>query len=962
MKFRYLFMLVLLGNLTSSQAFAQTEQAPDAGIANPDGSSSDGGVVNPPQEAQEGPIEDAGVAPVEEASPVTTGSISGRIVAAHTAKPIAGVKVYVMGAEAEALSDADGRFALNDLPEGAYGLSVMHLDYIPQALEGIQVSVGVQSELAIELQPAPADMADFVVRGRRIRGSVTTIMEERREATSVTDAIGAEDIKKSPDGTASAATRRVVGATVVGGQFLFVRGLGGRYSNVRLNGVPLPSTDPDLPGFQLDLFPASLLSSLTIAKTFTPDLPGDFAGGSMNIVTRDFPNEFEVTSSLSLSSDTETLGHKRLSYDGGDLDFLGFDDGSRALPDSVPPGQIIKPERRGMGIPVDEIAEIGKDFPDHWELQPTTALPNLGLGFSVGDTTRLWSKRLGYLFTLGYRYGVTRYLETLTNVKLEENGDAQRVVPRETLKREVGKESAQIGMLGTASYELAKGHELTLVSVLTQTGDDEASLVQGFSESEGARIDQTELTFIERQLLFNQLLGAHDLEALKLSWQVNLANVTRNQPDTRSLIYVEGPSGLGFGSTSGSGERFYTELSQTDVGGGLDLTIPIDVVDLKSGYLGRLSDRAFGGRRFGTAFRGSSQDRLLPPEELFASENSGDLWQLDELTAVEDGYGADQTLHAGYGLLDVPITGWLRLMGGARVESFSQRIGVEPPVASLVASDLPDTDRTDTDGLPAGSAIFALSDEMSVRLAYGGTVARPLLRELAPFAVSDFVRRREVQGNPHLKRTYVHNFDLRWEFFPSASEVLAASLFYKHFIDPIEAIVVDQRGNLTYDNIDSARNYGIELESRLGLGRASEALEDFSVTANFAWIRSRVTLSEAQLMTATSRERPLAGQSPYVLNLSLGYSRSDIGLSLNLFYNVFGRRILEVGRLQLPDSYEEPFHSLDLTASYQLDEHWTLGASASNLLLQDAIVKQDEFEFSRVSRGTSIGVRLGFVN
>jgi outer membrane receptor protein involved in Fe transport len=929
-----------------------------------DGELVDSEVLAPPPPAEPAPGAAAPQAgPAQPGGP--SGTLTGRVVSTQNGAPIAGAKIYVLGQSAEAETDTAGAFALT-VAEGSQTISVVHVDFLGQTLEGVSISAGVESQIEIKLEPAPVEMEDYLVKGRAIRGSVATVLEERRSATTVQDAIGAEDIRKSPDGTASAATRRVVGATVVGGQYLFVRGLGGRYSNVRLNSVPLPSTDPDVPGFQLDLFPASLLSSLTIAKTFTPDIPGDFAGGSMNIATRDFPDHFEVSSSLSLSSDTQTIGREMASYDGGDLDFLGFDDGSRALPDAVPRDALVtRRPRFGEGTESDRIVETGREFPSRWTIEERSALPNIGLGVSIGDTARIADRRFGYLLTLGYRYASSRYIEHVINPTLAPEGSDPPVRPRETLRREVGKESAQIGLLGTASYELAKGHDLTAVSVLTQTGDDEASNVTGRGESEGRDLRQTELTFIERQLLFNQLLGAHTWEALSIDWQLNLATVQRDQPDTRGLILTESetqPGTFEFSQTSGSGELIFSELSQLDLGGGANLTIPIGGSQLKSGYLGRTSDRDFAARRFETDTE--VRDRTLPPEELFAPEASGETWVLNELTEPEDGYTAEQTLHAGYGLADIALASWLRLTGGARVESFHLQIGVEPPLPPLPDDDLDleTRERTDTDVLPSGAAIVSLSDDMSVRLAYGGTVARPAGRELAPFEVTDFVRRRTVKGNLDLKRTYVHNFDVRWELFPGSTEVLAASVFYKVFLDPIEAIVLDTRGNLTFENIESARNYGAELEARFGLSHIAEALEDFVVTANFAWIRSRVTLYEEQVMTATSRERPLAGQSPYVANLSLGWTPADTGLSLNLFYNVFGRRIAEVGRNRIPDSYEEPFHSLDLTASYQLDEHWTLGASATNLLLQESVIEQGGLETSRVDRGTAFGVRLGFAN
>ena len=893
------------------------------------------------------------------------GTVAG-VVSAEDGAPVHDAKVFVQGLVDEARSDENGHFSLS-LPEGTYSLSVVHADYTGMSLDGVQVAVGATNEISVVLESAPAEMEDFVVKGLRIRGAVATMMEERREAAGVTDSIGVDDIRKSPDGTASAATRRMVGATVVGGQFLFVRGLGGRYSNVRLNGVPLPSTDPDLPGFQLDLFPASLLSSLTIAKTFTPDIPGDFAGGSMNIATRDFPQHFDFGVSLQIGSDTQTIGRKAPSYAGGNTDFLGFDDGARQLPDAVPREQVTL-GRRGNGLEADEVNAIGRSFPNHWEPKPTTALPNLSIGLSLGNTTKVADHRLGYLFTLGYRYAWVRYDEVITNVQPQNNPETgkKEVAQKDRLQREVGAESAQIGALGTVSYELAKGHDLTAVSVLTQTGDDKTSLVSGTTAAEGRPVKTTQFAFVERQLFFNQLLGKHDLSSVLFDWQLNVAHIKRGQPDLRNLLYAAVPGGE-YQYTNDSAERVYTDLAQTDFGGGANLTIPIDASRLRAGYLGRNADQDFSARRFRNFFRGTNEERSLEPEVLFAPSNSGTLWQLSEQTRDTDGYTAGQQLHAGYGLADLALTDWLRVTGGARIEYFKQTIDVEPPISlsdSGAADDLDErhTERADTDVLPAGSAIFNLSDSMSIRLAYGGTVARPLVREQSPFLNQDFVRRRTVTGNPDLRRTYINNFDVRWEAFPSKTEVLAASVFYKIFADPIEAVVQDANGNLSFQNIESARNYGFELEARMSLARIADGLAEFTAQANFALIRSRIELSGPQRMTATSKQRPMAGQSPYVANLSLGYSPAATPLSLNVFYNVYGPRIAEVGILGLPDVYEQPFHSLDVTASYQLGDHWTIGLSATNLLFQKLVLDQGGFDFSSISKGASFALRLGFVN
>jgi hypothetical protein len=894
------------------------------------------------------------------------GKLTGRVVLSSTREPIVGAKVYVRGTSFEALTDANGLFSV-DLPQGSYDLAIVHPSY-STALKGrVRITVQKTTTLQLELSPSNTSPDDFVITAKYVRGGVAALLEERRNASTVQDAIGSEDIAKSPDSTASSATRRVVGASIVGGQFLLVRGLGGRYSNVRLNGVPLPSTDPDLPGFQIDLFPASLLSNLTITKTFSADIPGDFAGGSLNVVTKDFPEKFTLGVSAGASYNTETTFRKMLDYDGGNTDLLGFDDGTRSLPDGVPSQKVVV--ARGSAFDDDtETRAIGKLFENRWHQNRTTALPNLSLSASLGDTKQITAdRRFGYLVTLGYRANFQRYVEEVTRVSVV--SAARDLALRDSLKREVGEQEAQVGVLGTASYEPAKDHKLTGVSLLTQTANDQTSLVTGTPESVGADARSTQFRFIERRLIFNQLLGEHKNLAgpVKLNWQLNMAIVGRDQPDTRDLLYAQLPSGdYAFASgQNGSGQRLFTELAQHDFGGGLDLTFPLWSATGKTGYLGRISKRNFTSRRFlfELSRYATQADRILPPEQLFDPGNLDDpdpILNFDESTEELDGYKADQNAHAGYLALDVPaFDDTLRLLPGVRAEAFKQKIESRAPFSDSTEPSV-GSKKSDFDWLPAGALVVNLTDKMAVRGGYGGTVARPLLRELSPFVSQDYVRRRTVQGNPGLQRTFIHNFDLRWELFPSGTEVFAASAFYKIFEHPIESVVLDQNGNLSYDNIDAANNYGLELETRFSLGRFSDALHDFSILANLALIKSEIKMSPDQQRVATTSKRPLAGQSPYVANLSVGYSSEDNGLSAYLYYNVFGRRLQDVGRDGLPDVYEMPFHSVDMSAFWKIDSHWTLGISGTNLLLQPTRVKQDEFNYSRYNKGSTYGAKLAW--
>jgi TonB dependent receptor/Carboxypeptidase regulatory-like domain/TonB-dependent Receptor Plug Domain len=907
---------------------------------------------------------DAGVPSAAEAPPAElheVGTVSGRVLARGPGTAVDGVSVFVEGLDVEATSDSEGRFSLQ-VPVGRHTLWLIHKDFPTLTLPNVDAAAGRDTRITVELLPPTAQQDDWVIRAHYVAGGVASILEERRKASTVSDALGSEEIAKSPDSSASSATRRIVGASIVGGQYLFARGLGGRYTNVRLNGVPLPSTDPDLPGFQLDLFPASLLSSLTITKTFSPDIPGDFAGGSLNVITKAFPEKFKLTLSTSVTYNTQTTGKELPSYEGGARDALGFDDGTRALPDAVPPERVWT----GSGLGIERLGEIGASFPNVWKVESRRASPNLSFGASVGDTLSGSAGRFGYLLTLGYRHRFEHYNETVTRVGLgpvPEGGSEPSVVEVESLEREVGMRDAQIGALGAMSYEPEPGQRLSLVSVLTQTGEDRATHVAGYSEAEGTPIENTQLRFIERQLFFNQLRGQHEhvFDVLSVNWHLNASRTLRDQPSTRDLLYAEGPNGYAFRSVSGSGERLYSELQNLDYGGGLDVEWALGARHaLKLGYLGHAGTRDFAARRFGIQFEGTAADRLLPPEQLFAPERSGGTWLIDELTQPEDGYAAREDLNAAYAMFDGQLHDALKLMGGVRLENFHQKIDVSSPFALTTDEPPPGADRTDLDYLPALALILSPRDDMNVRLGYGGTVARPLVRELAPFLNQDFVRRRYAVGNPDLQRTYIHNFDARWELFPTPTEVFAVSGFYKLFQHPIETVVLDQNGNLSYDNIEGATNFGAELEARFGLGTLAPLLSSFNLLANLALIYSSVSLTPEEQRLATNANRPLAGQSPYVANLALGYDSDATGISIYVYYNVFGRRIQDVGRLGLPDVYEEAFHALDATVFWKIGSQLTLGASASNLLLSSMLQTQGGHDFSRSERGSNFGLNLSW--
>ncbi|MCS6797772.1 MAG: TonB-dependent receptor [Myxococcota bacterium] len=953
-------LLGLLSVLAVAQTTARAQAPAETNEAAPASEPS-----QPPSEA-EPPAEADAVTPEEtggEADPterprVRRGTgIEGRLVDASTGEPIIEGAVTVLGRGRRVYTNLDGYFAI-DLPPGRYDLRAHYELYQPTRVDDVVVERGRVTEVEIRLTPDTESVEqEIVVEARADTGTEATQLSVRREAVAVRDAVSAQEIQRSPDASAGDAARRVVAATTFG-SYLFVRGLGGRYTNVLLGGMELPGTDPDVPGVQLDLFPAALLSSLAIVKTFTPDVPGSFAGGSMVLETRDFPSRFRAGANLSLGWHDETTFRDGLVYEGGGLDAFGFDDGTRALPDAVPRTRLDVTER----LSAEHVTRIARTFSNTWGVTRQTNLPDLRLGAQVGDTVTLGERFLGYQLGLSFGRNTRNVAEDV--VRLTQSGG--RIVPieEEDLDARSTNQQTSVALLGSATLEIARGHEMGWTSLLTHVADDYAAFVTGYDENRGQDIARRSLRWIERTVGFHQLRGDHRglFGRTRLQWRASLATASRDEPDTRDLVYLSTGTGYRWFAGPGSGTRFFSELDQIAMAGAAEVQIPFGAVELRGGAFASRLDRTYEARRFRYERESGGDPAVLnlPPERLFAPENVGVHVRLREFTNPADSYEAHQRLYAAWTMLDLGLLERrLRLAAGIRGEALRQLVSSRSPFADT-ADPATETRRTDVDPLPAASATVRLGESSFVRASYGLTVARPQIRELAPFVYEDFIRRRNVSGNPALRSTRIHNLDLRVEHFPSSDEVLAVSVFAKLFRDPIEEVIVDFNNSFTFENVEAARNFGAEFEARIGLDRLSDVLDWLSVGANFTYVFSRVRLNEEQAARATSRERPLAGQSPYVANVSLGVTPPDARVSLFAYYNVFGRRLTEVGRSPLPDIFQEPFHAVDLVARWDLAEGLSLKATARNLLLQRERFRQGGITVRAYDPGTTASLQLSW--
>ena len=872
------------------------------------------------------------------------GTITGAIFDTDKKKPISGARIFARGRAEEVLSDDQGKFSLS-LPAGDYDLTFIHSRFSTFTLRGLKVEGEKEIRTDVEMSPAALQLQALTVSAPRVEGSMTSVLSERRESGAVSDIIGADQMSKSGDSDAAGALKRVTGVTVIGGKFVYVRGLGERYSSTLLNGSSLPSPDPERRVVPLDMFPTDVLESVLIDKTFRPDLVGEFGGGSVQLRTRGFPKGFLANFSISggiTQGITFDTGPASVS---GPTDFLGIDGSFRNLPPSVAEASrnepLIQTDRFSTrGYTAEELEQFGEELAERYELLEQSIPPGLGLSGSIGDSFSLFGGKGGYFSSLAYDngYGQDDSTVTIYTVGSGDLEQAHRYVFDEITN------TISLSGIFTTGLDWESGDQIRLTTLLNRITDDEARVYEGPNRDLGENIRVTRFRWIERMMISQQVRGEHPLQFLNstLGWRYTFAIATRDEPDRRSIRYDYEPSvQQWYLSDRPEGNRqVVSDLTNVNHDVAADWTIPFSFLkkedsNIKSGFNVIFKNREVDTRRYKFQDRGPRsilpEVLSLPPEQIFVPENIGrDGFQLEEVTLVTDNYRAGQRVFSGYVMTDMALLESLRFVGGLRLELPRQTVETfEPfnPDATPVSAEL-----TNVDVLPAGVFSLNLADDMVLRVGGSGTVSRPDFRELSPATFTDVTGGRLLFGNPDLQRTQIYHSDVRWEWYLSDTEMFSVAGFYKNFIDPIEIVVVPSAQlSLTYENAESASNFGLEIDFRKNFSFISSALEDLSISGNVAFIESQVRLREGSTIQ-TSKERPLQGQSPYVANVQLAYDNVDLGATGTIVYNVFGPRIAEVGALGAPDVYEEPVHLLDLVFSQNLGSGWKLKLKGSNLL------------------------------
>ncbi len=924
--------------------------------------------------------------------------VSGRVVNKDGA-PVEGARIVARGTSADARTDADGRFTVL-LPVGSWTLTIIHPNHATaQAPVTVESIARPPAEIQVEVEERVATLTELIVTAPQIEGAAVYVLKERQEASTVTDILGADQISKAGDSDAASALARVTGVTIVDGRFVYVRGLGPRYSTVLMNGSVLPSPEPNLRVVPLDLFPASFISSLTVQKNFSPDMPGEFGGGIIDIETKDIPDEFEASLSVSVGGRTGSTFQEGPRYDGTPSDWLGFGIPGRAVPQPVRDaasnnllirdGDLLNPE---LGFSPGELERLGESFGSDYGIGTQTIIPDLGTSGSIGTAFDIFGGRGGA--SVAFDYGNKwLFLDPLQNRNYQLSGG--ELTLRESFDLQRVQNEVALSVLAGLGLDINPLNSLRLTSTINRISTNQTSFGTGIARETSLPQETRVFRWVERMLWTTQLKGEHTivpLARLELDYRYMFSIAFRDEPNRREQRRDSDPTTGEFFYSADQNQRFYSELDDQNHDGGLDLTLPVNLFEkLRSDF------------KIGTAFTVKDRDVLvrrlqyreitgrIPPEEAVFRRFSpvGTLFQPDyissnfleitELTRIDDNYVGKAELFAGYAMADLNFPHRIRLTGGVRGEQSNQRITIVDPVnrepidiSDELFPDLPEgrelgeLERFDL--MPSALITWEFVENMQIRAGYSRTVNRPSLRELSPAPFIDVTSGRQYKGNPLLDRAIIDNIDLRWEWYPSPGESVSIAGFVKLFDQPIEFQQTIGAGIIEFSPINSerAQNIGVEFEFRkssdfLATWTNARWMADFYFAANLTVVWSEVELPEDTQLTNT--ERPLQGQSPYVVNAQLGYENLDSGTNATLLFNIFGERIRSVGILGIPDVYEQPRPMLDFVFRQRIGL-FDLSAKVKNMLnsvnLETVGQDRDGLVFTRFRKGVEFSVGLGF--
>lgn len=885
--------------------------------------------------------------------PTWAQQIKGVVIDQKSKETLIGAVVTVDGTNVKAITNIDGNFLIDGMKKDkTYTLYINYVGYKTQKIDGVQAK---DADQVIALQPDEQQLKEVTVTAVERRNTDAAMIQVAKNSPVIVSNVSAQEISRTQDTNAGEVIRRVPGVSLIDDKFVMVRGLSQRYNNVWVNGGAVPSSEADSRAFSFDIIPSSQIDNLTIVKSPTAEYPADYSGGFIIVNTKEIPAENSFNIAVGGNWNTSSA-FQNFSYSkGSGTDFLGFDNGLRSLNGGI--HAALNPQLNANGKPVGDYATslLGNGLNNDWLVKNRKPLGDLKLAASLNRRWMLGGRTLGMLAAMNY----TNEYRTYENMENNLYGiyDAANDKPnylRHSVDDQYNNNVRLGAMLNFTFLSKDGNHKYQLKNIFNQLATSRYTWRDGVSAQ--SNLERSAEYYYRSRTTYNgQLTGKHTFTSDALDWSIGYAYANRHLPDRRRYLIDDAlESGVYALSTGNDISREWTQLDEHILSLGVNdkhhFKFGNFEPDLQVGAYGEYRSREYQTRNF--IYNWNVSDNNMPsdfrhsdiPTLLSSEANMGyDKLYLLEEKQMRNNYRGHNTLGAGYLALSLPF-GKLGIHAGVRFEHNDMEL-----ISNSRDYEKSESSRhykTD-DVFPSLNTTYKISDQHQVRLSYGRSINRPEFREVSSSVYYDFDLASNVQGNTELKNCYVDNLDLRYEWYPSRGELISLAVFYKHFDSPIEWTYTVAGGTdliYSYKNAKSANNYGVELDIRKNLGFIG--LKDFSWSFNGALIKSKVQFEKG----AKEEDRPMQGQSPYLINTGIFYKNAPLKMDIALLYNRIGKRIIGVGRSEgstgddsnsrVPHSYEMPRNTIDFSLAKKFGEHLELKLNVRDLLAEKIYYKQ----------------------
>ncbi len=879
-------------------------------------------------------------------------TLSGKINDVKNGEEIIGATVKLKNTSIGAISDVNGNYLIKGINAGSYDIEISYTGYKSQTKTNIQLKAGESKVLGFTLLPESKELKEFVITSKMDKQTASGLLLQQKNLANISDGISSETIKRSPDRTTGDALKRVSGVTVQDNRFVVVRGLADRYNIALINGVDLPTTEPDKKAFSFDIIPSALIDNLVIYKTASPELRADFAGGAVYVTTKDIPEKRIFNINISTQYNSLTTFKPYNDYNGGSLDFIGLDDGTRALPKGLPSFENnSKPENQTTIKQVEHT----KLFKNNWgENINSSQAPGYAFQVMYGNNFKFFKKESGIIASVSLNntpktYTMHRYTY-----------DGPNLMPFKSYDDQSYEKNYLTGIMLNMATKLNSNNKISFKNILNINGEDLLIDRHGTQNETGVLSYEkafatqfTSNTFYSGQLKFENYIPSIKLKTnLTLSQNV----VSREMPGQRRLQYTSAddsaftvniPRGSPNPIASGTTSNILNEKGNVIA---LDFSRQFKIKKftptVKVGFYNSTKERTFANRTFGWSTGGFHPELdALPPSGIFNDSNiAKDKYFLSEITSGQDKYTASSLLRAYYISFDHYLFKRLRLNYGIRYESFNQQLTAFNPQLGREKT----YNNTYENFFPIANITYNITSKTNIRASYSQTTVRPEFREIAPFTFYDFINNTLTVGDTALKPINIKNYDLRFEYYPTGGQVFTLTYFYKTFTNAIENTFEYGSGNRlrTFKNITDVKCQGVELEFKVNPGISLNYPEKhwtryLTLSCNSSLIESEADLSNLGVSSGSDTKRPLQGQSNYSLNGGLLIMPPSAKWSLNVLYNRIGRRIGDVGGRKELHIWEVPRDLIDAQVSYSFNKNVTLKLTASDLLNQYYMMYSD---------------------